>query len=90
MVLDMDSSESPTYGEQETSAYRSFSDAQTNFLAKCELTHTYRPVRKLSYRGEPILVGAGAMKKILPGMLMISLIVLFAVAQYAQAAPSPP
>jgi hypothetical protein len=30
------------------------------------------------------------MKKILPGMLMISLIVFFAVVQYALAAPSPP
>jgi hypothetical protein len=30
------------------------------------------------------------MKKILPGMLMISLVVLFAVVQYAAAAPSPP
>ena len=83
-------SENSTYGEQETSASRSFSDARRNFRAKCELTHTYPPVRKLSYRGEPILVGAGAMKKVLQGMLMISLIVLFAVVQYAQAAPSPP
>jgi hypothetical protein len=36
------------------------------------------------------LMGAGAMKKILPGLLMFSLIVFFAVVQYAQAAPSPP
>jgi hypothetical protein len=35
-------------------------------------------------------MGAGAMKKILPGLLMFSLIVFFAVMQYAQAAPSPP
>jgi hypothetical protein len=46
--------------------------------------------RKLSHGGEPILMGAGAMKKILPGLLMFSLIVFFAVVQYAQAAPSPP
>jgi len=30
------------------------------------------------------------MKKILAGLLMLSLIVFFAVVQYAQAAPSPP
>jgi hypothetical protein len=86
----MASHESSAYGEQGTSAYRWFSDAGTNFLAKCEPAHTDRPDPKLSYRGEPILIGGSAMKKILPGMLMIGLIVFFAVVQYALAAPSPP
>jgi len=36
------------------------------------------------------LFGAVAMKKILPAMLMFTLVVLFAVVQYAAAAPSPP